>query len=143
MAQRMQNIILILLVLDIVFTAGGLLTSSTGTMACWISIVNGGNIQKCSLFSSGLLVISGFTAGAIVVGLFATGKIEQAISAGLAFGLIGFLIPSIASYYQILNNGLNSIFGSISMYIALILVAPLVVMCFFIIYDWWRSASSQ
>jgi len=142
MAQRFTNLIIILIVLDILFAAGGFIPADKGTTACWLSVAKNGNFSQCSEFSKVTSILAAFGTIGIVAGLFVSSRIEQVVSVSFILTLLTLIVPDIAAFYNILNNGLAGYFGEISIYISALLVAPLVVMAIFIIYDWWRSPVS-
>ena|SRR3990167_11015202 len=139
---RFTNLIVFLVVLDILAVAGGIIDSQHGTTACWLSVASNGNFSGCSLFTTGTSVITLFGGATIIAGLLFPTKLEQVASVAFIVSLLAIVGADISAFYGELNAGLIGYFGATSVYIAALFIAPLVVMSFFIVYDWWRSSVS-
>ena len=137
----------IIIVLDVLFVAGGLLNSSeSGTSCLFNSAMSLSLFESCSWYSSLLGVLSFFGAlivggallsslGGIVIGTLTPEKLDQVATAGFTLAVITAFVPDTLLIFNIVKEG-------VGVWVAGILVAPIVFLIYQSCIDWWRSPTA-
>jgi hypothetical protein len=119
--------------------AGNSTETGTNSTALWTFATHPYDWRLLGLISWQEYLAAGVIGMVVIVGSLVIGKTDLMVFAPAVAVFIGFCIP-IAGLWTAINSEIGY-FGDASWLIASVICAPLGILSFVTVFNWWRSAS--